>query len=78
MVEWKAGLVTQQPIMKPANFFNDCTIALDMEVMTAAKIYWRHFEDWAVATTAQHLTTKTIRWIRHNKTGQMIYVRDKM
>eukprot|EP00973_Karenia_brevis_P080166 11120323-Karenia_brevis.AAC.1 len=39
---------------------------------------WRQFEDWAVSTTTQHITVKNIRWIRVNKSGQMLYVHKKM
>eukprot|EP00973_Karenia_brevis_P026445 3648291-Karenia_brevis.AAC.1 len=63
--------------MKPANFLNDCTVALGMQLRHDAGTKWRHFEDWAVSTQSQHLVVKMIRWIRVNKSGQMLYVHAK-
>eukprot|EP00973_Karenia_brevis_P008755 1183759-Karenia_brevis.AAC.1 len=45
--------------------------------MAKEKVVWRQFPDYSVSTNTQHLPTKVIRWIRNNKSGQMLYVRDK-
>eukprot|EP00973_Karenia_brevis_P021895 3011659-Karenia_brevis.AAC.1 len=63
-MEWRAGLLEQKPIMKPANFLNECTVALDMLKIIEANIKWRQFEEWAISTPSQHIIVESIRWIR--------------
>eukprot|EP00973_Karenia_brevis_P032059 4423549-Karenia_brevis.AAC.1 len=48
-----------------------------MKLMQDAGIKWRQFEDWAASTETQYITVKNIRWIRVNKSGQMLYVHKK-
>eukprot|EP00973_Karenia_brevis_P093498 12417585-Karenia_brevis.AAC.1 len=48
-----------------------------MQLMYDSGIKWRQFEDWAVSTPSQHIIVGMIRWIRVNKSGQMLYVHSK-
>eukprot|EP00973_Karenia_brevis_P082101 11383983-Karenia_brevis.AAC.1 len=76
-IEWKAGFLSQQPILRGAHFISDVTIALDNISMARDKIEWHQFESYEVSTATQHIPLCHVKWMRNNKSGAMIYVSGK-
>eukprot|EP00973_Karenia_brevis_P047190 6549438-Karenia_brevis.AAC.1 len=45
--------------------------------MAANKIEWNQFPSYEVSTDTQHIPLKHVKWMRNNKSGAMVYVRNK-